>query len=612
MKARKYKYLLRLMAVIILVLAVMTTLFTTLFWTRSFEEIRKGNETYYEKLLDSLVSHFDREVIRLRDYAAQISVDSRNADSPFWEGAASYRENAYWYFEAVRELKDQYSRHRVSDCGIYYYDLDSIITKGAKQTREEFVVHTLQAGEGQRQEIDALFSEEQYQPMRLLYGTTNTEENVDGEFLLGYCTTMGKNKDKVMILFVISAYDFLEMLDVGSPVEGVEYYVLDQRADRILLAMGEEPDPARLAGEDAGRRSGGMRQRVVYRSEESYLALSFALCLTEDSLSENIAVFYRDMQQRMIWIVLFMLCICFLALYVEYRPMRRILAELDQEEGDEFTVIRNALDNRQAILKEQELLIMDLLVNHLIAGIPVTEEQLKKLGMQSPASHYCVYILEGHILLTGELEQFTREMECRFSIRLFAVDLQGANSNVFITFLADQDTEGMESWMREWFQRRLGTQWALYVGKVVDGLDEIRASFLDCREKRKEQEEARKAIQADLDALRLKEEQQRKKKEDILAYLAIHYRDPDLSQTQVADAFQISNYTLSRMFKLRVGVGFSEYVNSKRLEYAKELLLTTEYSIHDIARMVGFSSDNYFSRIFKANVGVSPTVFREK
>ena len=87
MKARKYKYLLRLMAVIILVLAVMTTLFTTLFWTRSFEEIRKGNETYYEKLLDSLVSHFDREVIRLRDYAAQISVDSRNADSPFWGSA---------------------------------------------------------------------------------------------------------------------------------------------------------------------------------------------------------------------------------------------------------------------------------------------------------------------------------------------------------------------------------------------------------------------------------------------------------------------------------------------------------------------------------------------
>lgn len=611
MKARKYKYLLRLMAVIILVLTVMTIMFTTLFWTRSFEEIRKGNEIYYEKLLDSLSSHFDREIIRLRDYAAQMSVDSRNVESIFWEGVASYQENAYWYSEAVREIKDRYSRHGVSECGIFYYDLDSIITRDAKQTWEEFADYTLQVRGKQKLEIRELFSEEQYRFMGLLYGTTYTEENTGGKFLLGYCTTLGKNKDKVMIFFVISATDFLGSLDVDSPAGGMEYYVLDKKTDRILMAMGDAPDGSWLVEKEAMRKTGGIRQRVVYRSEESLLPLSFVLYLTEASLSENITLFYHDVQQRMIFIVLFMLLVCFLALYVEYRPMRRILAELDRDEGDEFTVIQNALDHRQAVLQEQELLIMDLFVNHLIAGIPVTEEQLKNLGIQPSVSHYCVYILEGHILLTGELEQLTEMMERYFSTRLFAVDLQGENSHVLITFLGSTDTEEMEKWLREWLQQRFGSQWSLYPGRVVDRLDEIRASFLNCYEKRKEQEEAKKAIQADLNALRLKEEQQRKKKADILAYLELHYRDVDLSQTQVADAFQISNYTLSRLFKLQVGVGFVEYINSKRLEYAKELLLTTQHSIHDIARMAGFSSDNYFSRIFKANVGVSPTVFRD-
>ena len=48
-----------------------------------------------------------------------------------------------------------------------------------------------------------------------------------------------------------------------------------------------------------------------------------------------------------------------------------------------------------------------------------------------------------------------------------------------------------------------------------------------------------------------------------------------------------------------------EYVNAKRLDYAKELLLTTSYSIREISILSGFGNDNYFSRIFKASTGVS-------
>ena len=119
-------------------------------------------------------------------------------------------------------------------------------------------------------------------------------------------------------------------------------------------------------------------------------------------------------------------------------------------------------------------------------------------------------------------------------------------------------------------------------------------------------------MKADQEALERKEVRQKKLNEEILAYLELHYRDVDLSQTQVADAFRISSYTLSRMFKTQIGVGFTEYVNFKRLEYAKELLLTTGYSVHEIAFLAGYANDNYFSRIFKANVGMSPTAFREK
>lgn len=109
-----------------------------------------------------------------------------------------------------------------------------------------------------------------------------------------------------------------------------------------------------------------------------------------------------------------------------------------------------------------------------------------------------------------------------------------------------------------------------------------------------------------------KKEQQKKLLEEILEYLETNYRNPNLTQIQVADLFHISNYTLSRLFKNQVGVGFSEYLAAKRLEYAKELLLTSSHSVKEIAAMAGFTSENYFSRTFKLYEGVSPSAFRSQ
>ena len=80
----------------------------------------------------------------------------------------------------------------------------------------------------------------------------------------------------------------------------------------------------------------------------------------------------------------------------------------------------------------------------------------------------------------------------------------------------------------------------------------------------------------------------------------------------VADLFGVSSYTLSRLFKNQIGVGFTEYLVSKRIEYAKELLLTTSYSISEVAVMSGFSGIKYFSSAFKLYVGASPSAFRKK
>lgn len=83
MKRKRYRYLYRLILIIFLMLALPVILITWFFWNRSFEEMRKGNEAYYEKMTESFMNGFNRELTELKDHASRLSVGSRKTDSAF-------------------------------------------------------------------------------------------------------------------------------------------------------------------------------------------------------------------------------------------------------------------------------------------------------------------------------------------------------------------------------------------------------------------------------------------------------------------------------------------------------------------------------------------------
>lgn len=84
----------------------------------------------------------------------------------------------------------------------------------------------------------------------------------------------------------------------------------------------------------------------------------------------------------------------------------------------------------------------------------------------------------------------------------------------------------------------------------------------------------------------------------------------DISLDEVSRAVNISPYYFSKIFKEGTGRNFIEYLTNIRIEKAKELLSTTEYSMKEICTMCGYSDPNYFSRSFKKNVGVTPTEYK--
>lgn len=98
--------------------------------------------------------------------------------------------------------------------------------------------------------------------------------------------------------------------------------------------------------------------------------------------------------------------------------------------------------------------------------------------------------------------------------------------------------------------------------------------------------------------------------EKIDAYLEENYSN-EISLDTVAEVVNLSTSYLSFIFKENSGLNFVDYVNQFRLQKAKELLETSSYNISQIARLVGYSSANSFSKVFKKYNGISPGQYRK-
>ncbi len=97
---------------------------------------------------------------------------------------------------------------------------------------------------------------------------------------------------------------------------------------------------------------------------------------------------------------------------------------------------------------------------------------------------------------------------------------------------------------------------------------------------------------------------------DIILHINNHYYQ-EISLDDLSSAFAISKYHLCRCFKQYTGCTINEYITQLRIEQAKELLRTTSMSAYQIGAIVGIADENYFYRLFKKNVGISPHKYRK-
>ncbi|MGF1699502.1 AraC family transcriptional regulator [Photobacterium makurazakiensis] len=95
----------------------------------------------------------------------------------------------------------------------------------------------------------------------------------------------------------------------------------------------------------------------------------------------------------------------------------------------------------------------------------------------------------------------------------------------------------------------------------------------------------------------------------ITSYIDHHF-DQQLNREMIAEQFYISVNYLSHIFQQQGKTSFKDYLCHRRLDKAQALLAEDQCRIKQISKQCGFSDSNYFCRLFKQKLGITPSQFR--
>lgn len=96
----------------------------------------------------------------------------------------------------------------------------------------------------------------------------------------------------------------------------------------------------------------------------------------------------------------------------------------------------------------------------------------------------------------------------------------------------------------------------------------------------------------------------------IINYISLNLSE-DINLNSIAEAVNFSPSYISRKLKEEVGTTLPKYIAEQRIEQAKSLLEKTGMSVKEISYYIGIPDWNYFTKLFKKSVGVTPSEYKK-
>lgn len=96
---------------------------------------------------------------------------------------------------------------------------------------------------------------------------------------------------------------------------------------------------------------------------------------------------------------------------------------------------------------------------------------------------------------------------------------------------------------------------------------------------------------------------------NVCDYLYVHSNE-NISIKDLSNKFSISEYYLSHLFKKEINKTINNYLEDIRIMKSKELLKDNLLSVSEVANLVGYIDNNYFTKVFKKKCNMTPSKYR--
>ena len=97
--------------------------------------------------------------------------------------------------------------------------------------------------------------------------------------------------------------------------------------------------------------------------------------------------------------------------------------------------------------------------------------------------------------------------------------------------------------------------------------------------------------------------------QNVVSYISDHYAF-DIPLERLAGIACMSESKLKTCFKRQMGCTVTQYIQGRRMSQAEHLLIDTDFTMGQIAQMIGYTTSSRFAELFKKSTGILPIEYR--
>lgn len=584
---------------------------------QSYVKLTNTYQNYYMEISERFANYFTKQLndICLSSYV--IADDSRDPNkSAFCLDQPILKQQSFYLYPAIRTIAE-HTKSTPSLFGIYYYGIDRILTKSSSFSSQSFASDYLKIDDPPNPQLETFFSPGDASLVFYPFRSSGNRNSL----LVGVHTKIGRSRTLAMLIYKLdgSSVD-TSLLTANNPSE-VQFSVLNGSLQPLISFGPEYYETLGLSDQLKDRWSEGKnsitlqadsKKYIVSICKESTTGFTYILTTPLDQAANGTQEFYIMNMKIMLLLSAVLLFAIILLIYINYHPIVGLLKKLNKREKNtnEFEAISEEINRMTNEISEQNMVIVDSLLGNILYGIPISDKMVKQIGIPADSCCFFVFTLSSGTIDTTQRTEIATELSRHFFTKTYITDILFQDLTVLICMSTADCKSRIFEFLNRYFKLNSASKAELRQGSTVSSLNDIMLSFTSCLPGVLKTGLSESAVRPGKKNLQLPQDPTSRLTQQIAQYIESRFTDPSLSQSSVADYFQISTYSLSRLFKNKFGIVFTEYVTGKRIRMAQELLTKNNEAVSVVAARVGIPNVNYFYKVFKTYTGMSPLKYR--